>query len=196
MKKILFILLVCAMRTGTSYAQDLIVTSAGDSIYCKITRERDGYVYFSYNKEGVPTNTLIASDSIANKQKGLYKTRIRYAGQESFARWQYRVQGELHWGCFSGSSECYPSPLPFLNHHPKLLVSHCKFLRAPGAECDFVQVRVKELGVGRCNFLIYSGDVVCFQPEFRIVLCCQVFVLEKINPQPIFFKNTKWFVAC
>jgi hypothetical protein len=67
MKKILPILFVCMMWTGTSYAQDLIVTTAGDSIYCKITRERDGFVYFSYNKEGVPTNTLIVSGMWARK---------------------------------------------------------------------------------------------------------------------------------
>ncbi|KAA0990884.1 porin family protein [Dyadobacter aurulentus] len=93
MKQILLILLVCLMRAGSSLAQDLIVTTAGDSIFCKITRERDGYVYFNYIKEGVSANTLIASDSIAEKRMGLYKTRVRNVGEAGFTRWQYRLQG-------------------------------------------------------------------------------------------------------
>jgi len=115
MKRILLLLLVCAMWTGTSYAQDLIVTTAGDSIFCKITRERDGYVHFTYIKEGAPANTLIPGDSIANIQKGLYKTRIRYAGQESFARWQYRLQGGYSRRIARISDQVTPAMKDYLN---------------------------------------------------------------------------------
>ncbi|QRR00646.1 hypothetical protein [Dyadobacter sandarakinus] len=80
MKKYLVLLLINLVWVGNSIAQDLIVTTAGDSIFCKITREHDGFVYFNYIREGVPSNTLIAADAIASKQKGMYKARVKYAG--------------------------------------------------------------------------------------------------------------------
>lgn len=115
MKRILLVLFVCAMWAGAGYAQDLIVTTAGDSIFCKVTRERDGYVYFTYIKEGTPANSLLTSDSIANIQKGLYKTRSRYAGQESFARWQYRLQGGYSRRIARISDQVSPAMKDYLN---------------------------------------------------------------------------------
>ena len=114
MKRILFILLF-AMCASTGFAQDLIVTTAGDSIFCKITRESKGYVHFSYNKDGAPTNTLIANDAIANKQKGLYKTQVKYVGKESFARWQYRLQGGYSRRIARVNDQVSPSLRSYLN---------------------------------------------------------------------------------
>lgn len=45
-------------------AQDLIVTTKGDSINCKITKEKDDFVYFTYHREGSIENTLLPRNEI------------------------------------------------------------------------------------------------------------------------------------
>lgn len=115
MKRILFVLFICVGWAGSSYAQDLIVTTAGDSIFCKITREREGYVYFVYNKEGAPTSTLMADNAIAEKRKGLYKTHIRYVGEENFAHWQYRLHGGYSRRIARVSDQLAPGIRDYLN---------------------------------------------------------------------------------
>ncbi len=93
MKNIFLTLLILAIGAGAVHAQDLIVTTSGDSIPCKITRERDGYVYFTYNKFGVPAKTLMATSSIADKRTDFYDVPVKMAREASFTRWQYRFQG-------------------------------------------------------------------------------------------------------
>lgn len=93
MKKFLLVSLICLIGVSAAYAQDLIVITAGDSIPCKITRERDGYVYFTYKKLGVPTKTLIATSNIAGKRIDFYDTPVEAVPKPTFSRWQYRFQG-------------------------------------------------------------------------------------------------------
>jgi hypothetical protein len=94
MKNFLLAFLICLIGANAAYAQDLIVTTAGDSIPCKITRERDGYVYFTYKKLGVPTKTLITTSNIADKRMDFYDTPIEeIVSKPTFSRWQYRFQG-------------------------------------------------------------------------------------------------------
>ncbi len=76
MKNLLFAFLVSVIGSGAAFAQDLIVTTAGDSIPCKITRERGDYVYFTYKKAGVPTKTLMAASNIAAKHMDFYDAPI------------------------------------------------------------------------------------------------------------------------
>lgn len=114
MKRIHFLLL-CAMWIGNGYAQDLIVTTAGDSILCKITRERDGFVYFTYNKDGAPTSTLVAKDSIANMHRDMYKIRVRNAGEQGYASWQYRLHGGYSRRLAPVSDQVLPGMTSYLN---------------------------------------------------------------------------------
>ncbi|WP_342082900.1 hypothetical protein [Dyadobacter sp. OTU695] len=93
MKHFLLAILIGLIGANAAYAQDLIVTTAGDSIPCKITRERDGYVYFTYKKLGVPTKTLIATTNVADKRIDFYDTPLEIASKPTFSRWQYRFQG-------------------------------------------------------------------------------------------------------
>lgn len=93
MKHFLFAFLICVIGANVAHAQDLIVTTAGDSIPCKITRERDGYVYFTYKKLGVPTRTLMATGNIADKRTDFYDVPVEIVSKPTFSRWQYRFQG-------------------------------------------------------------------------------------------------------
>lgn len=93
MKHFLFAILVFLIGSTVAYAQDLIVTTAGDSIPCKITRERDGYVYFTYKKQGIPTKTLMAVSNIADKHQDFYDVPVEIVSRPAFSRWQYRFQG-------------------------------------------------------------------------------------------------------
>jgi hypothetical protein len=93
MKNFLLAILIGLIGASAAYAQDLIVTTAGDSIPCKITRERDGYVYFTYKKLGVPAKTLMAAGNIADKRIDFYDTPVEIALKPTFSRWQYRLQG-------------------------------------------------------------------------------------------------------
>jgi hypothetical protein len=93
MKNFLLAILIGLIGASAAYAQDLIVTTTGDSIPCKITRERDGYVYFTYKKLGVPAKTLMAAGNIADKRIDFYDTPVEIASKPTFSRWQYRLQG-------------------------------------------------------------------------------------------------------
>lgn len=93
MKNLILGFLICLIGAHVTYAQDLIVTTAGDSIPCKITRERGDYVYFTYKKGGVPTKTLMAASNIAHKRLDFYDAPVEIARQPTFSRWQYRLQG-------------------------------------------------------------------------------------------------------
>lgn len=93
MKKLSLLILALGIGISAALAQDLIVTTSGDSISCKITRERADYVYFTYLKEGVVTKTLIAANQVADKRLDFYDTPIQMAPKATFNRWQYRFQG-------------------------------------------------------------------------------------------------------
>lgn len=93
MKKLILLILTLGFSTGAAWAQDLIVTTSGDSISCKITKERADYVYFTYRKDGVPTKTLIAADQVADKRVDFYDVPVEMAPKVAFNRWQYRFQG-------------------------------------------------------------------------------------------------------
>ncbi len=55
-------------------AQDLIVTQEGDSLNCRIIKERNGYIYAAYMEEGKAKRNYFYSDLIKGKQKNFYKT--------------------------------------------------------------------------------------------------------------------------
>ncbi|MBO9617351.1 MAG: outer membrane beta-barrel protein [Dyadobacter sp.] len=93
MKNFLFTFLLWLIGTMAAHAQDLIVTTSGDSIRCKITREQNDFVYYTYKKFGVPAKTLIAVGNIADKRTGFYNEPVEGISMPKFRRWQYRFQG-------------------------------------------------------------------------------------------------------
>jgi len=54
--------------------QDLIVTSSGDSLNCKIHKERSGFVQFTYLNPSTnkPTKTVLSSTKISSMQRNFY----------------------------------------------------------------------------------------------------------------------------
>ncbi len=71
MKYLGFLFLLLSLARAN--AQDLIVTPERDSINCKITRVKDGYIYFTFKHKGEVRNTLIPEKEVIY-QFGYYKT--------------------------------------------------------------------------------------------------------------------------
>ncbi len=65
-----FIMLV----SWTAMAQDLIVTQEGDSLNCRIIKERKDYVYAAYMEKGKAKLEYFYPALIKGKQKNFYKT--------------------------------------------------------------------------------------------------------------------------
>ncbi|MCC5931124.1 MAG: hypothetical protein JJU28_17890 [Cyclobacteriaceae bacterium] len=61
------------MYSNITIAQDLIVTQQGDSINCKITRVKQGYVHFTFVHKDEVRNTLLATDQISTYQQGFFE---------------------------------------------------------------------------------------------------------------------------
>ncbi len=85
------------LAIGPVLAQDLIVTAKGDSINCKITREKGDFVYFTYNQDGNATNTLLPLNEIDTYTRGFF---AHSALPETHTRrpavqrpWRFAVQG-------------------------------------------------------------------------------------------------------
>jgi len=56
----LFVVLFVAIFIGSGRGQDLIVTTEGDSINCKITKAEPDYIYFTFKHKGEMRNTLLS----------------------------------------------------------------------------------------------------------------------------------------
>ena len=83
-------------------AQDLIVTSRGDSINCKITKTTRDYIYFTFKHEAEIRNTLIPLYQISTHQKDYFSVSelpVNYTLDKKFPHfrvafdggWQYRT---------------------------------------------------------------------------------------------------------
>nr|WP_319401432.1 hypothetical protein [uncultured Carboxylicivirga sp.] len=71
MKKILFILsLLVSINT---FAQDLIVTTHGDSINCRINKEKGDYIYFAFKQNDEIRNTLISTSEVKYHQLNFFE---------------------------------------------------------------------------------------------------------------------------
>lgn len=115
MKNLILAFLICLIGAHVTSAQDLIVTTAGDSIPCKITRERGDYVYFTYKKGGVPTKTLMATSNISDKRINFYEAPVEIARQSTFSRWQYRFHGGYSRRIARISDQVSPTTRSYLN---------------------------------------------------------------------------------
>jgi len=58
--KLYFVLVFMILAIGNSLAQDLIITTKGDSIPCKITKVKDPYIHFRFQHGSEIRNTLLA----------------------------------------------------------------------------------------------------------------------------------------
>lgn len=97
MKKLLLLLIVSVIGIYSVNAQDLIVTSEGDSINCKITKEKENNLYFTFKHGEEVRNTLLPMNQVSSHQYNFYPgtvtpelTRIR---SNEFPRWRMALNG-------------------------------------------------------------------------------------------------------
>lgn len=73
MKYLLLIFLINVFFVS-AYSQDIIVTSTGDSINCRISKVKSEYIYFIFKHNGEIRNTLISIDDVQNYKYDYYPT--------------------------------------------------------------------------------------------------------------------------
>ncbi len=83
MKQVFFVAIISLITCATSYAQDLIVTTKGDSINCKINKEKSDFIYFTYNNNDEVRETLLARNNIKSYQKNYYSESFIPEGYKS-----------------------------------------------------------------------------------------------------------------
>lgn len=69
MKK-LFIFSILALSFGQLSAQDLIVTTKGDSLNCKITKVKSDNIYFTFSNNGNTFNSLLPMSNVDSYKYG------------------------------------------------------------------------------------------------------------------------------
>lgn len=74
MKKIWIILAIVILHQIAVSAQDLLVTTQGDSLNCKITKVKDDYVYFTFSHQNEVRNTLLPKIQVKYYQYNYYGT--------------------------------------------------------------------------------------------------------------------------
>ncbi len=59
--------------TSSVFAQDLIVTHEGDSLNCKVTNEKNGYVYFTFKHKGETRSTLLSDTNVISLKREYFE---------------------------------------------------------------------------------------------------------------------------
>lgn len=85
------------LTIGNLKAQDLIVTSEGDSLNCQITKQRDGIVYFKFVKDGQVKTTLLPVGKVTSIVQAYYALpdipRNIVRKQVGYDKWRYGIHG-------------------------------------------------------------------------------------------------------
>lgn len=91
------VILALSLNCFNLFAQDLIVTSKGDSLNCLITKQGEDYIYFTYRENGTAKKTLLAVDDIESVRKGFYPKPITDFGSSGksydYSKWRYGIHG-------------------------------------------------------------------------------------------------------
>lgn len=90
----LFIIIILSLPSFDLTAQDLIVTTAGDSLNCKITKQGDGFVYFRYLKDNRVKATLLPVNKISSIIQSYYgipaiSKNISTFRNHDYNKWRY-----------------------------------------------------------------------------------------------------------
>lgn len=72
MKKNVILILFITMLGISARSQDLIVTSKGDTLNCKITKIKSDFIYFTFMHEDQIRNTLIRTDEVLVYHKNYF----------------------------------------------------------------------------------------------------------------------------
>ena len=122
MKKIFLFSIGLFLILSEIQAQDLIVTSSGDSINCTITKIKDGYVHFTFKHNNEVRNTLLPLNQIIVQQKNYFsepEIPKSYVFKAKFPRFRVAVNGGWQY-----RTAKLPSGIdPLLREHIKKLKS-------------------------------------------------------------------------
>jgi hypothetical protein len=100
MKKSVIFILILFVSYEFAWSQDLIVTERGDSINCKITRQKGNYIYFSYMIENNMRKSLLHNSQIKYFKKDFYVQSFVPSDKLRYMR-NYQ---KLRIGIFAGGS--------------------------------------------------------------------------------------------
>jgi hypothetical protein len=95
--KITILSLSLILSAFASFAQDLIVTSRGDSINCMITGFREKYIFFKYAEEKEVKHTMLPREDVVNYEYNFYDTPIleeeEKAGPANYRQFRVAANG-------------------------------------------------------------------------------------------------------
>lgn len=81
----------------TVFSQDLIVTSEGDSINCKITKLKKDNIYFTFKHKNEIRNTLLPLSKVSFHQYSFFEKsevpKDRIFGKQIYPHWRFAVNG-------------------------------------------------------------------------------------------------------
>jgi hypothetical protein len=125
--KNLYFIIGLLIYSVNPYAQDLIVTNKGDSINCKITRQKGDYIYFTFKYENKDVrHTLLDKNQLKYFQYNYFNTPVLGKGDLKVPIKYSR----LHIGAFGGYSYRIAKissdvPDDFQNYARKLKSGYC-----------------------------------------------------------------------
>lgn len=97
MKTCLLLLVALVLGIHTLQAQDLIVTSEGDSINCKITKQKENHLYFTFKHGDEIRNTLLPMNQITAHQYNFYPEtvapEVKKIRSNDYSRWRLAFNG-------------------------------------------------------------------------------------------------------
>jgi hypothetical protein len=115
MKRTLFLIISFSLMllSMSIMAQDLIVTTAGDSLNCKITRKSNGFIYFRYLKDNQAKATLLPVNKISSVIQAYYGVpaipkNILTSQNRDYSKWRYGFHGGYSYRTAKVSNQLTP----------------------------------------------------------------------------------------
>jgi hypothetical protein len=146
MKKLLLIIVGILLIISKLHAQDLIVTSNGDSINCTITKNSKNFIHFTFKHDEVIKATLLPANQVVVQQKNYFTESvipISYVFKTKFPRLRIAIDGGGQYRTAKMASEIDPV---LREHYNKLRSGFhynaqiaCFFAENHGIETMFTQ---------------------------------------------------------
>lgn len=112
MTKIFFTTILAVLFANSLFGQDLIVTSKGDSINCKITKEKGDFIYFTFLVDKEIRNTLLQKSDVKSFSRNYYTQSLIPSDykifEQNYAKIRISVNGGFSYR-FAKISESVPN---------------------------------------------------------------------------------------
>ncbi|MDP3433520.1 MAG: hypothetical protein Q8T04_11210 [Bacteroidota bacterium] len=112
MTKIFIATIFAVLFVNSLFGQDLIVTSKGDSINCKITKERDDFIYFTFLVDQEIRETLLQKSDVKTFSKDYFSQSLIPSDYRSPGKNYEKIRISVNGGYsyrFAKISESVPS---------------------------------------------------------------------------------------